>query len=116
LSDLAHILLTATTGCGVGLGLWVWLARRLSCVGKSRWRAVPFCLPLLLMSLAYGAFWLVFFAGPFAAVQAHAIRLTLAYFTGTFAPWVGTTWLAVSAALLWPLKNDFCARATPQTR
>jgi hypothetical protein len=109
-------MLTATTGFVVVLGLWVWLARRFSSLGKSRWRAVPFCLPLLLMSLAYGAFWLMFFASPALAVQTHAIRLTLAYFIGPFAPWVGTAWLALSAALLLPLKNDFCARAAPQTR
>jgi Na+/proline symporter len=116
LTDLAHILLTAALGCACALLLWMWLARRLVELGKTRWRAVPLCLPLLLISLAYGTFWLVFFSSPQLAVQAHAVRLTLASLTGPIVPWVGAAWLALSAALLWPLKSGSCAPAAPQTR
>jgi hypothetical protein len=98
-TDLAHILATSALGVILALMLWMWLARRLAHAGKSRWRAVPLCLVLLLIPLGYGVFWLVFFSSPAAAVQAHAIRLTLEHFIAPFAPWTGVSWLIVSAAI-----------------
>ncbi len=74
------------------------------------------CLPLLLIPLLYGAFWLVFFSSPFAAVQVHAVRLTLEHFIAPFAPLIGAGWLAASLALLLPLRSGSSAPAAPQTR
>jgi hypothetical protein len=83
--------------------LWIVLARRMKALGRSRWRPVLLCLPLLLGAAGYGLFWLRFFASPGAAVQMHAIKLTLLHALGDFAPWIGAGWLALSALLLLPL-------------
>jgi hypothetical protein len=96
------IYVPAIVGAMLALVLWIVLARKMSRVGKSRWRAVLLCLPLLLGAAGYGLFWLGFFSSPDAAVQLHAVRLTTVYFTASFLPWFGGVWLALSAWLITP--------------
>jgi hypothetical protein len=75
-------------------------------LGRSRWRPVLLCLPLLLGAAGYGLFWLGFFSSPGAAVQLHAVRLTLRHAIGDFLPMIGAGWLALSGLLLLPLVRN----------
>jgi general stress protein CsbA len=92
----------AVIGVISALVLWIMLARKMTRVGRSRWRAVLLCLPLLLGAVGYGLFWFGFFSSPDAAVQLHAVRLTIAYFTEALLPWLGGLWLVLSAWLIKP--------------
>ena len=85
------------------LTLWVWLSRRLTARGRTRWRAVPLCLPLLLIAMGYGFYWFGFFQSPATAVQLHAIRLTVSHAVDGFASYMVGGWLAVSLLLLLPV-------------
>ena len=93
----------ALTGALLSLVLWFWLSRRLAAKDASRWRAVPLCLTLLLITAGYGLFWFGFFATPKTAVQLHAVRLSITYLAGDALPWIGMAWLALSGFLLLPL-------------
>jgi hypothetical protein len=93
----------SSIGVLAAVGLWVGLARLLAARIRSRLRAVPLALPLLMVALGYGAFWLAFFSSPATAVQLHAIRLTVAHFAGPLLPWTVGSWLVVSAWALKPL-------------
>ena len=96
------IYVPALVGAILTLALWISLSRRLSRVGKSRWRAVGFCLPLLLAAVGYGLFWFGFFSSSDIAVQLHAIRLTIVYFSESFLSWAVALWLLISAWLIAP--------------
>jgi hypothetical protein len=93
----------STVGAIMALALWVVLARAMAARGRSRWRAVLLCLPLLLGALGYGLFWLGFFSSPATAVQMHALRLTVQHFAGPPLPWIGAVWLILSGWVLVPL-------------
>ena len=99
----------ALVGTVLAVILWFVLARRIRRVGKSRWRPVLLCLPLLLGALGYGLFWLGFFSSTDAAVQLHAVRLTVTYFTGPFLSWVGGVWLVISTWLIFPALRSAAA-------
>jgi hypothetical protein len=111
MSTLPPILLASAAGVLAALALWIWLAQRLAARIRSRLRAVPLCLPLLLIPAVYGLFWLAFFSSPSMAVQAHAIRLTLQHAVAPFLPWIAGGWLVVALAALWPLLKDRPAKA-----
>jgi hypothetical protein len=97
------IYVPAFVGSIIVLAVWLQAARALGRRGASRWRAVPLFLPLVLMAAGYGLYWWAFFSSPAAAVQAHAIRLTIAHAAGAILPWIGAAWLAIAVALLRPL-------------
>jgi hypothetical protein len=103
MSTLPPILIASAIGVLAALALWIGLARMLSARIRSRLRAVPLCLPLLLIPAVYGLFWLAFFSSPAMAVQTHAIRLTVQHAVGPWLPWIAGGWLAVSLGALWPL-------------
>jgi hypothetical protein len=90
-------------GAAIALVVWVALARAMAARGRSRWRPVLLCLPLLLGALGYGLFWFGFFSSPATAVQLHALRLTVQHFGGAVLPWIGAIWLVLSGWLLLPL-------------
>jgi hypothetical protein len=90
-------------GMILSIMLWVMLSRKLARVGKSRWRAVVFCLPLFLAISGYGLFWFGFFSSQELAVKLHAVRLTIVYFTESFLPVLGVLWLMISAWLITPV-------------
>jgi hypothetical protein len=98
-----HIYVPSMIGAVMALALWVVFARAMAARGKSRWRPVLLCLPLLLGAVGYGLFWFGFFSSPATAVQLHAVRLTVQHFAGPFLPWIGAVWLALSGWLLLPL-------------
>ncbi|MCA3563295.1 MAG: hypothetical protein IOC90_05280 [Methylocystis sp.] len=93
----------ALAGTIVSVVLWFWLSRRLTARGRTRWRAAPLCLPLLLVSIGYGLYWFGFFQSPAAAVQLHAVKLTVSHATESLAPYALAAWLAASLLLLWPI-------------
>jgi hypothetical protein len=93
----------ALGGALAAVALWGWLAGLLAARIRSRLRAVPLCLPLLVAAAGHGLYWWAFFLSPAAAVQMHAIRLTLAHFAGPLLPWIGVVWLAGSLWALRPL-------------
>lgn len=94
---------TAAAGVLAALALWIWLSGQLAARIRSRLRALPLCLPLLLIAAGYGLFWLAFFSSPGMAVQMHAVRLTVQHVAAPYLPWIGGTWLIASLAVLWPL-------------
>jgi hypothetical protein len=98
-----HLYVPAMVCAVVALALWALLARAMAARGRSRWRPVLLCLPLLLGAIGYGLFWFGFFSSPMAAVQLHAVRLTIQHFAGAFLPWIGAVWLVLSGWLLLPL-------------
>jgi hypothetical protein len=93
----------AVVGTAAALGLWVWLARQMTARGKSRWRPVLLCLPLVLAAAIYGLFWFGFFLSPAAAVQLHAIRLTIEHAISGYGVAIIAGWLAVSLLPLLPV-------------
>jgi hypothetical protein len=99
--DHAEIYGVALGGALLSIALWVWLAGLLAERIRSRLRAVPLCLPLLLIAAGYGLYWWAFFSSPAMAVQMHAIRLTLVHLAGAFLPWIAGLWLVIG---LWCLK------------
>jgi hypothetical protein len=92
-------------GAVLAIALWGVLARAMTARGRSRWRPVLLCFPLLLSALGYGLFWFGFFSSPATAVQLHALRLTVQHFAGPFLPWIGLVWLVLSSWLLLPLRR-----------
>jgi hypothetical protein len=98
-----HLYVPSMVGAVIALALWVVLTRAMVARGRSRWRPVLLCLPLLLGAVGYGLFWFGFFSSPATAVQLHALRLTVQHFAGPFLPWIGAVWLAMSGWLLVPL-------------
>jgi hypothetical protein len=99
-STLAVILIQSAGATVAALALWAWLARQLSGRIRSRLRAVPLALPLVVCAVGYGLYWLAFFSSPTLAVQMHAIRLTLQHLAGPLLPAIAGVWLALA---LWPL-------------
>jgi glucan phosphoethanolaminetransferase (alkaline phosphatase superfamily) len=93
----------AVAGVIAAIVLWVVLARALSRRGKSRWRPVLLCLPLVLVAAGYGLFWFGFFSSPDLAVTLRAVQLTIQHEAGAFIPWIIGGWAALSALLLLPL-------------
>jgi hypothetical protein len=102
---LAHtdIYGVAIGGVLAAIALWGWLAGQLKARIRSRLRAVPLCLPLVLAAAGYGLFWLGFFSSPATAVQLHAVKLTLQHALDGFAGWIAAGWLVVSLVALLPL-------------
>ncbi len=98
-----HLYVPSIVGAVIALALLVVLTRAMAARGRSRWRPVLLCLPLLLVAVGYGLFWFGFFSSPATAVQLHALRLTIQHFAGPFLPWIGAVWLASSVGLLAPL-------------
>ncbi|MGL5116653.1 MAG: hypothetical protein ACRC7C_15145, partial [Beijerinckiaceae bacterium] len=82
MNDLTHILLTSGVLSASVLVGWRALASRLMAAGAGRWRAVVVCLPLLLVTVAYGLYWIAFFSSAAAAVQTRALWLTITLFAG----------------------------------
>jgi peptidoglycan biosynthesis protein MviN/MurJ (putative lipid II flippase) len=99
----AEIYGTALAGVVATLALWGWLARAMKALGKSRWRPVMLCLPLMLAAAVYGLFWYAFFLSPGAAVQLHAVRLTIEHAVSGFGTAIIAAWLGLSLILLLPL-------------
>jgi hypothetical protein len=97
------IYVPALFGTALTLALWYWLSRRLGERGLTRWRALPLCLPLLLMTVGYGLFWFGFFQSPALAVQLHAVRLTINHVTDGFVSYAVFAWVAACVVLLMPL-------------
>jgi hypothetical protein len=98
-----HLFVPSIVGAIIALALWIVLARAMVARGRSRWRPVLLCLPLLLGAAGYGLFWFGFFSSPATAVQLHALRLTIQHFAGPFLPWIGAIWLVMSGWVLVPL-------------
>jgi hypothetical protein len=103
-STLGLILVQSAVAIAAALALWVWLARLLAGRIRSRLRAVPLALPLLLAAVGYGLYWLAFFSSPTLAVQMHAIRLTFQHLAGPFLPFIAAVWLGLA---VWPLAPLF---------
>jgi glucan phosphoethanolaminetransferase (alkaline phosphatase superfamily) len=108
--DHLDLYVPAIAGVIVTLVLWVVLARALARRGKSRWRPVLLCLPLVLAAAGYGLFWFGFFSSPDLAVTLRAVQLTILHEAGAIIPWAIGIWAALSALLLLPL-----LRPTPAT-
>jgi hypothetical protein len=105
LREQLHLYVPALVGANLALALWIALARAIALRGRSRWRPVLLCLPLLAGAVGYGLFWFGFFSSPSTAVQLHAVRLTIQHFAGNALPWVALVWLMLSGWLLWPLAH-----------
>jgi hypothetical protein len=101
--DHLDLYIPSIVGATMALSLWLVLTRAMAARGKSRWRPVLLCLPLMLGAAGYGLFWFGFFSSPATAVQLHALRMTVQHFAGPVLPWVGAVWLVLSGWLLLPM-------------
>jgi hypothetical protein len=108
MSTLLTIQLISALSLLIALTVWIVLARQLRRDGLSGWRAAPIGLVLSLGAIGYGAYWTVFFSGPTAAVQMHAVWLTVRQVAGGALPWIvgGVTLLACWPLLRW-LRQEF---------
>jgi uncharacterized membrane protein len=109
--DHLDLYVPSMVGVVAAVTAWFWLSAQLGQRDVSRWRAVPFCLPLLMMAAGYGLFWLGFFSSPTTAVQLHAMKLAITHLVGDYIVWIGGIWLLLCAVLLLPLVTTEPRRA-----